>query len=206
MDVREFVEPRTHVIAKDFLTKKQQDLLWSEIRENESNFEEGKYKKNGKDEVHSDIKKNLGFDVSKKYPETDDSHIRSMFYHKVFNNDIMIRMFSNAKSPVFQSLRFVTHDRTKVSAYGNEDFYGWHVDGTEDGILTVLYMICKEPKKFTGGDLILKWGDGEKTVPFENNTLIIFPRNTIHTVTDIKMKSDKFYDKRFTIQCFANFK
>ncbi len=36
MDIREFKEPRTHVIIKNFLTEEQQGLLWSEIKENES--------------------------------------------------------------------------------------------------------------------------------------------------------------------------
>jgi len=73
------------------------------------------------------------------------------------------------------------------------------------GLLTVLYMMNKEPKKFTGGDFMIKWNDIEKSIPFENNTILIFPRDTPHKVKKIKMESDDFYDKRFTIQCFANF-
>ena len=204
MDVREFKEPRTHVVIKDFLTQSEQDLLWSEIKENKLKFKTGKYKKDGKEGIHEDMKKNIVFEVNMKYPEVDDSSIRSMFHYRILQNKTMIEIFNTAKSPIYQLLRFCKYDTTKVSAYGNGDFYDWHVDTTDTGLLTVLYMLCKEPRKFTGGDLMLKWGENEKTIPFENNTLLIFPRNTLHTVTNIKMDSKNFWDKRFTIQCFAN--
>lgn len=204
MDVREFKEPRTHVVIKDFLTQSEQELLWSEIKENKLKFKTGKYKKDGKEGIHQDMKKNTVFEVNMKYPEVDDSSIRSMFHYRILQNKTMIEILNTAKSPIYQLLRFCKYDTTKVSAYGNGDFYDWHRDGIEEGLLTVLYMLCKEPRKFTGGDLMLKWDDIERTIPFENNILLIFPRNTPHTVTNIKMDSKNFWDKRFTIQCFAN--
>jgi len=205
MNVIEFTEPRTHIIIKDFLTKDEQDILWSEIKENESKFSAGLYKKDGKDEVHDDIKKNLGFEVSDIYPRILDSSIRSMFYYRIFQNEEIQEIIKNAKSPIYNLLRFTTSDRTKVSVYQNEDFYDWHQDSINQGLLTVLYMMNKEPKKFTGGDFMIKWDNIEKSIPFENNTILIFPRDTPHKVKKIKMESDDFYDKRFTIQCFANF-
>jgi len=205
MDIREFVEPRTHIIIKDFLTKDEQDILWSEIKENESKFSTGLYKKDGKDEVHANIKKNLGFEVSDVYPRILDSSIRSMFYYRIFQNPEIQKMVSTAKSPIYNLLRFTTSDRTKVSVYQNGDFYDWHQDSINQGLLTVLYMMNKEPKKFTGGDILLKWDGIEKSIPFENNTILIFPRDIPHKVKKIKMESDDFHDKRFTIQCFANF-
>jgi Rps23 Pro-64 3,4-dihydroxylase Tpa1-like proline 4-hydroxylase len=205
MDIREFKEPRTHVVIKDFLTKDEQEKIWQEIKENESKFTAGLYTKDGKDEVHNDIKKNLGFDVTEAYPSMPDSLIRSLFYYKIFSDPKMQEIFSTAKSPIYSLLRFTNTDRTKVSAYQNEDFYEWHTDSTAQGLLTVLYMMNKEPKKFTGGDFMIKWDGIEKSIPFENNTILIFPRDTPHKVKKIKMESDDFYDKRFTIQCFANF-
>ena len=205
MDIREFKEPRTHIIIKDFLTSEEQEKIWEEIKENESLFTAGLYKKDGKDEVHDDVKKNLGFEVTDIYPRILDSSIRSMFYYRIFQNSEMQEVISTAKSPIYNLLRFTTSDRTKVSAYQNGDFYDWHIDSTKQGLLTVLYMMNKEPKKFTGGDILLKWDAIEKSIPFENNTVLIFPRDTPHKVKKIKLESNDFYDKRFTIQCFANF-
>jgi len=206
MDIVEFNEPRTHIIIKDFLTQDEQNLLWDEIKANKLKFKAGKYKKDGVDIVHENVKKNLGFDVSSKYQNIDDSNILSMFHYKIFQNKSIIQLLNGAKSPIYQILRFTKHDRTKISAYGNGDFYDWHRDDNEDGILTVLYMLYKEPKKFSGGDLMLKWNGNERTIPFENNKLFIFPRNTPHKVTNIKTDSKNFWDKRFTIQCFPNLK
>ena len=93
MDVVEFAEPRTHVIIKDFLTQDEQNLLWDEIKENELKFEAGLYQKDGKEDIHENMKKNLGFDVTQKYFRVDDSSIRSMFYHRIFKNESMIRIF-----------------------------------------------------------------------------------------------------------------
>jgi len=205
MNVVEFTEPRTHIRIKDFLTKEEQGKIWEEIKENESKFSAGLYKKDGKDEVHDNIKKNLGFEVSNIYPRILDSSIRSMFYYRIFQNEEIQEIIKNAKSPIYNLLRFTISDRTKVSVYQNEDFYDWHQDSINQGLLTVLYMMNKEPKKFTGGDFMIKWDGIEKSIPFENNTILIFPRDTPHKVKKIKMESDDFYDKRFTLQCFANF-
>ena len=86
MDIREFKEPRTHIIIKDFLTSEEQEKIWEEIKENESLFTAGLYKKDGKDGVHNDVKKNLGFEISDIYPRILDSSIRSMFYYRIFQN------------------------------------------------------------------------------------------------------------------------
>jgi len=146
MDIKEFKEPRTHIIIKDFLSKEDQDILWGEIKENESKFSAGLYNKEGKEEVHEDVKKNLVFNVTESYSSMPDSFIRSMFYYKIFSDPKMQNILSTAKSPIYNLLRFTNADSTKVSAYKNGDFYDWHIDQTEQGLLTVIYMMNKEPK------------------------------------------------------------
>ncbi len=205
MDVREFVEPRTHVIIKDFLTRDEQEKIWEEIKENESLFVEGLYQKDGKEDVHKDIKNNLQYNVTDTQPDIMESDIRSMFYFKLFKEPKMIETFKTAKSPIYQLLSHTKRDNTKVSAYTKGDFYNWHVDTSQHGLLTIVYMICKEPQKFTGGNFILKWDGIEKSIPFKNNTVLIFARNTPHKVSKIKLESDDFYDRRFTIQCWSEF-
>ncbi len=205
MDIVEFKEPRTHLLIKDFLTEDEQKMLWDEIKENESKFKSGKYQKGGKEGIHDNVKKNMGFDVTEAIPNIFSSHIRSMFHERIIYNAKMKRIFNTAKSPIYELLRFTTTDRTKVSAYKDGDFYDWHHDITDQGLLTILYMMHKKPRKFSGGNLLLRWNGVERSIPFENNTIIIFPRSTEHKVSEIKMESDDFYDRRFTIQCFANF-
>jgi len=206
MDIKEFKEPRTHVIIKDFLTEDEQEKIWEEIKENESKFKVGLYKKDGKEQsIHKDIKNNLQYNVTEIHPDIIKSDIRSMFYFKIFRDPDMIEIFKTAKSPIYQLLSHTIKDTTKVSAYTRGDFYDWHIDGAEHGLLVVLYMICKEPQKFTGGNIILKWDGIEKSIPFKNNTILIFVRNTPHKVSEIKLESNDFYDRRFTIQCWSDF-
>lgn len=203
MKMTEYFEPRTHVIIEDFLTLEEQNKIWQEIKENESKFEAGLYKENN-NEVVSKVKNNVGFIVNNVYPNMIDSHMRSMFHFKLFKNPECSNNFFEMKNPIYLLLlQNKIDDYTKVSAYGNEDYYNWHIDLLEKGLLTAVYMICKEPKKFTGGDFLIKWNNEEKIIPFKNNTLLVFARNTLHKVSEIKMESDKFYDRRFTVQCFV---
>ena len=80
MDIREFKEPRTHVIIKDFLTEDEQEKIWEEIKENESKFSTGLYTKDGKEEVHENIKKNLVFDGSWWSVSIDMADVNGLVY------------------------------------------------------------------------------------------------------------------------------
>ena len=189
MDIEEFDTPRTHIIIKDVITKEDQDMLWDEIKKNESNFKE--------------TDNALVISITNIYPNIHDSLIRSMFWYNIINNLEVQDKLSKAKSPVYYFLRFSKFDLTKISAYKSGD-YDWHTDFTEHGLLNVLYMMCKEPQKFIGGDFVLKWDGKEKVIPFENNKIIIFARNTPHRVSEIKLDSNNFLDRRFTLQFFAD--
>jgi len=205
VEITEYFEPRTHVIIENFLTAEEQEQIWNEIKENESEFKAGLYMGEKGEGIYEKTKKNLGFNVTKTYKSMPDSFIRSMFYFKIFNNSDLMKKFEEMKNPFYYLLKYTHNDYTKVSAYTEGDYYDWHVDSSERGLITILYMICKEPQKFNGGDFQLKWNNEVKTIPFKNNTILIFPRNTLHKVTEIKLNSDNFYDRRFTVQCFANF-
>ncbi len=196
MDIQEFDEPRTHLIIKDLLHKEDQDMIWDEIKKNESNFDTVEYKDKGK------LKKILVFNVTGTYPKMQDSVIRHMFWSTFVYNPEFQDKLSKMESPVYDFLRFTKDDCTKISAY-KDGSYSEHTDSTNFGLLTVLYMMCEEPKKFTGGDFVLKWNGKEKVIPFENNKIIIFSRTTPHYVTEIKLDSNNFLDRRFTLQFFT---
>lgn len=66
--------------------------------------------------------------------------------------------------------------------------------------LTVLFMLCAEPKKFTGGNFVMSYGSEKKVTLFKNNRLLIFPRNTLHKVTPVHLKSNELSNHRFTFQ------
>lgn len=91
-----------------------------------------------------------------------------------------------------------------VNYYENDKYYKSHKDVS---VITQLTWIYREPKMFTGGDLILT--DMDETIECKNNRTIFFPGHYKHEVMEVKMKDewereykDKNYYGRFSI---ANF-
>ena len=69
-------------------------------------------------------------------------------------------------------------DKILVSYYESGDHYKSH---TDHAVLTAIYYTWKEPRQFSGGDLYF----GKYKVPIENNSLVIFPSSTQHSVTPV---------------------
>ena len=55
-------------------------------------------------------------------------------------------------------------------------------------MLTFLYWVNKEPKRFVGGDLTIP--EIGIDVEYKNNRLIVFPSHLLHSVSSIKMIED----------------
>ena len=72
------------------------------------------------------------------------------------------------------------------SVYKNGGKYKPHVDRA---ITTVLFWLCKEPRKFSGGDLILH--DIDKTIEFTHNRVVMVPGWCTHEVTPVVMDDDE---------------
>jgi predicted 2-oxoglutarate/Fe(II)-dependent dioxygenase YbiX len=75
----------------------------------------------------------------------------------------------------YKIINKLTKYSTLVSYYEDCDYYLPHID---DSILTSILYLWNEPKTFTGGELCF----GEYIVPIENNSLVIFPSMTEHSV------------------------
>ena len=90
-----------------------------------------------------------------------------------------------AKSPVSYTLLF--------SAYSNNDYYEAHHD---TATLTLLFWL--KNKDFTGGDL--KFTDFNEEVPFEDNSVIIFPSHYKHEVSKVNTSEDGYV--RYVISAF----
>jgi len=95
----------------------------------------------------------------------------------------------------------IIYDYTLINYYENSDYYLEHPD---DAILTILYWIYREPKKFQGGDLFLE----DQKIELKNNRIIIFPSHIKHSVTEVKMKEEDMGKKlgRFCISQFVDLK
>jgi hypothetical protein len=80
----------------------------------------------------------------------------------------------------FEYLASSTRDNVKVNYYEQDDEYKTH---TDLGIITCVSLLYQEPKKFTGGDLII----GDKAIECKNNRLILFPSILEHRVQKINL-------------------
>lgn len=115
------------------------------------------------------------------------------FTNMLRNETLFGGYFSNTKS-----------NSIMVNYYENDKYYKSHKDVS---VITQLTWIYREPKMFSGGDLILT--DMDETIECKNNRTIFFPGHYFHEVTEVKMKDewereykDKNYYGRFSI---ANF-
>jgi Rps23 Pro-64 3,4-dihydroxylase Tpa1-like proline 4-hydroxylase len=100
-----------------------------------------------------------------------------------------------------------------IRAYQDGNFFKVHQDSAPSGpyasrIINFVYYFHKQPRPFTGGDLLLfdtdiqadshELGRFTRIVPHDNS-LIIFPCNFYHSVVPIRCPSQDFADSRFVI-------
>ena len=91
-------------------------------------------------------------------------------------------------------------DITKVRYYHDKEYYDPHTDkGFQFLAFSYFY---KEPKKFTGGDLIFPKYDFK--VPCENNTMVVFPGWVEHGVRKVSIENSDYFDGwgRYCISSF----
>lgn len=81
-------------------------------------------------------------------------------------------------------------------------------------LLTVLFYYNTQPKRFTGGDLLiydrlpedpeLPRADHFTTIRHEDNLLVIFPNERFHQVTRVRCDSSSIFDARLSVVGFAS--
>jgi len=69
-----------------------------------------------------------------------------------------------------------------VNYYTDGGFYRSHKD---DSIKTLTVFLSKDPASFTGGDF--KFVEQDFTLPFKNNSYVLFSGHLQHEVTTVKM-------------------
>lgn len=75
------------------------------------------------------------------------------------------------------------NDNTLFSYYQDGDYYESHKDST---LFTYVFWACSEPRKFSGGELVLD--DINYVVEPKNNSAILFPSKAMHTVNKVVMQ------------------
>lgn len=102
---------------------------------------------------------------------------------------------------------------SQLTAHNDGNFYKVHNDNgspdTATRVLTYVYYFNREPKAFSGGDLVIydskiqgKYyvkADTFKTVEPRNNVIVFFHSRYMHEVLPVICPSQSFTDSRFTI-------
>ncbi len=200
--MKHFDSPVTHVIIDEFFD--EQDKAIDECHGFQKDYSVGLYMNGRGQQLVDPIKSNVAVNLDQMYVDRHESYILSAIPQKLWSKDAKIELENFG--PMYKMWAKTIRDRTQLSVYGNGDHYGYHVDKVNNSPLSLIVFLFKEPKMFEGGDIMLKGDDGViKTIHIKSNMGLIFPSLTQHCVTEIKTNSDKFEDKRISVQYWAGY-
>ncbi len=186
--------PCPFVYLQNFLPKKQHSMLWQLIKDNQHGFKRG----------------TVG---GRRY----DKAVRHQLVltHKDIIEIIEPEIISNLPSILSQmKLKEVSTKQTRISnlhlALTHHGHYGnpHKDDGSDKHIITCVYHFYEEPKKFSGGDLLLFdtnvkeniYQGGEFTkINIKNNALIVYPSDYYHQITKVHCPGADFIQGRFAV-------
>jgi Rps23 Pro-64 3,4-dihydroxylase Tpa1-like proline 4-hydroxylase len=119
------------------------------------------------------LRKNKAVPLDKVYSKREMSDILSA-NRKIFTKDMVEQL--EKLHIYFRTLDGISGDATLINYYENSDYYLPHVDMA---CVTVLSWFFKQPKSFTGGQLII---EEELNIECVYNRTVIFPSMLKHSV------------------------
>ena len=146
-------------------------------------------------------------DVENNYKKKNKACWVDEVYGPARHTSFIINLMQRIYSPEFikqaQNLHWFYNylpdtnvDSTLLSVYENGDLYRSHADVAT---ITTLLWLWKEPKVFSGGDMIFH---KKYNFPIQNNMLVMFPSCIQHEVTEVIMNDAPGFG-RYTITNFA---
>jgi Rps23 Pro-64 3,4-dihydroxylase Tpa1-like proline 4-hydroxylase len=141
------------------------------------------------------LKKNKGVWVDELYQDRALSNILSES-NLIFSLKLSEELLK--KHIFFRYHNICNSHATLFQYYEDSDYYKPHKDNS---VLTAISWFYKNPKSFTGGDIII---ENELKIECGYNRLIIFPSILLHEVTEINMINQNREKNcgRFTITTF----
>ena len=128
------------------------------------------------------LKKNTAIFLDKIYGENRAISDILTENRKIFSENVMNEL-ENLHS-FFKYIKSTRHDTTLISYYENSDHYKPHRD---EAVLTLITWFYKQPKVFTGGELII---EENLKIDCEYNRTVILPSIFLHEVLPISMKQE----------------
>lgn len=175
MNAEFYIEPVPHCVIRNVYTQDDTDKIFKEIDFLKTRLKDPKFTGSALFPDGNPKKRNTGMFLEETYGLPQFSDIVTI-NRKLF--PVIVDIVKD-KHWVF---RYLTGDAVKIttllSCYDEEDYYKSHID---QGVLTCISYIWREPKTFEGGDLYF----GDYRVPIENNSLLLFPSCTEHEVKNV---------------------
>lgn len=214
MDITVLKDPFC-IIIKNCYGKKSESFM-KEIIKNKKSFKNAKI---GSGE--GIVNKNTRSNTTAYYDDIyKDNRMLSPLLNSTqlfFQTTFLQQLLNSAQFPISLFSKTNTHE-TQVSRYGNSNQkYDWHIDiqNNNSRIITFSYYLCKTPKKFKGGQIVLSngllsegkiYGETNKhELEVENDMLVIFDSRTVHCVMPTTSPKT-FEDGRFSIQQWLGIK
>jgi hypothetical protein len=186
------LEPFHHLIIDDFYTPEEHTRALNEVQGyiNQDLFKGPEEthsaavitRDNYKEDIHY-LKKNTGlFLEPDKHPNSFIANHFAMFsqeYNKNFTQGLENRSW-------FFSVPLPNGWSSLISYYSKSDYYSPHHDVST---MTFLTWINKEPKKFTGGDLLFPQFD--YSIEYKNNRSVCFFSLLKHGVSAVEMDGEE---------------
>ncbi len=202
LTIVESAAPRSHFVCDHFLADEEVPRFLAEIARHERAFAQGMMFNPTLGQSRDERKRNHVFHFADgpASPGRAPSPLLDVFREHLYAPKFTA-LVGLLHEPLFQLIPSSVVPDIQVSAYGDGDHYDLHRDTGGNLNLTVLLFLCRTPKAFRGGDLVLLHRGATRRIPFKNNRLVVFPSNTLHRVTKVRAPIDTpFALRRFSLQ------
>lgn len=182
------------LVVDNFLSENQLIGVWNEIDALDIFMKDPAETGSARDANQNLKKKNKACWIDQVYGDARHASFILSAYSKIFSPEFFDE--AHKLNWFFDYLPHTNYDSTLLSVYENGDMYKPHCD---TATITTLIWLWKEPRAFTGGDMIFQ---DQYHFPIHNNMLVMFPSCIKHEVTEVKME-DKPGFGRYVITNFA---
>jgi Rps23 Pro-64 3,4-dihydroxylase Tpa1-like proline 4-hydroxylase len=173
--------PFPHVIIKDYYNQKELDKVWIELNflTNSNIMQPPKKTGSALSPNGEALKQNHGVLLDGFYSKRESSNILTLS-RKHFDRNLLVEL--EKQNFIFKYITASVKDLTLLSYYEESDNYLPHAD---QGCLTAIIWLYKDPKRFTGGDFT--FDEYQYEIPLQNNSMVIFPSVLSHSVSPVTM-------------------
>ena len=182
MKITYYNDPDEHLIVENAYTSIEQKLIWQELdflTDPRKLLKSSELTRSATDDNGIPLKQNYGVFLEEVYSDTHYSNILEITKNKIDHN--LFNYFPKGLRDISKKANLVT---TLLSYYESDDGYKSH---TDQSVVTITSYFFREPKKFTGGELLL----GDKNIEIKNNMMVIFFGHNTHGVSTIQMLNEQ---------------